>query len=83
MKAFKDYVITEGAKNMYVTHRQTVDDIIRENKRVADVLMRDSLDWKQDKVASGFKKDAVQLEKALTESAKLARRFWETYNKEF
>ena len=73
MKAFKDYVITEGAKGMFIQHRQVVDDLIREIKRV------NALKYSYQSMSY----DAKNLEKALANSAKLARKFWENYGEEF
>jgi hypothetical protein len=67
--------IDEGAKAFYVNHREAVDDIIRENKRVGQII--------HDYSKVSFKKDAAKLEKALTVSAKLARKFWADWNSEF
>lgn len=67
--------VDEGAKFMFVSHREAVDDIIKNNKRVGQVI--------HDMSKVSFKKDAAKLEKALTASAKLARKFWQDWNTEF
>lgn len=70
--------IDEGAKFSFVSHRESVDNIIRENKRVGQILARDKKDY-----AAAFNKDAAKLQKALGVSAKLARTFWEDWHAEF
>lgn len=70
--------IDEGAKFNFVSHREAVDKIISENKRVGQVLTKNKEDF-----AAAFNKDAAKLQKALGVSAKLARAFWEDWNAEF
>lgn len=79
----KESLIVEASKNLFVTLRRAIDDIISENKKVEKGFERflgyDSSWDEEKKSVKAFQQQAAVLEKSLARAAKDARAFYQAW----